>query len=142
MRRVRDVRPNARLFSTLPPDHALVADGHVALGYLDESALAAAYGAADVLVFPSLVESAGLPLIEAMSLGLPVVAADRPYAHEICGDGALYFAPTDVDGLAARIVALLQDAELRGRLARQGRARADQFAAPRPYERLVALAIA
>jgi glycosyltransferase involved in cell wall biosynthesis len=142
MRRVKGVRPRARLFLTLPPEHALVAEGHVSLGYLDERALAAAYEASDVLVFPSLVESAGLPLIEAMSLGLPIIAADRPYAHDMCGGAALYFDPTDSDALAAGILALLQDDELRRRLAGEGRARADRFAAPRPYERLVALAIA
>jgi glycosyltransferase involved in cell wall biosynthesis len=49
----------------------------------------------DALFFPSLAESYGLPLVEAMVMGLPVVCADLPYAHWLCADQALYFDPAD-----------------------------------------------
>lgn len=55
--------------------------------------VAAMYSAADALVFPSLTESYGLPLVEAMTIGMPIVAADRPYARELCGATGIYFDP-------------------------------------------------
>jgi glycosyltransferase involved in cell wall biosynthesis len=53
------------------------------------------YRRVDALFFPSLAESYGLPLVEAMVMGLPVVCADLPYAHWLCADQALYFDPAD-----------------------------------------------
>tara|TARA_R100000049_G_C1955462_1_gene109149 strand:- start:416 stop:1069 length:654 start_codon:yes stop_codon:yes gene_type:complete len=53
------------------------------------------YGWADALIFPSLAESYGLPLVEAMWVGLPILCADRPYARELCGSDAIYFNPMD-----------------------------------------------
>ena len=141
MRQIRRSRPHARLFVTLPEGHPLESDDVVCLGYLNDQDLAAAYAAADVFVLPSLVESAGLPLIEAMALGVPVVVADRPYGHDMCGDAALYFNPTDPGTLADRILVLLGDEALRARLRDAGIVRAEQFRAARPYERLVELAI-
>lgn len=63
------------------------------VGLLDRQGIAREYAAADALIFPSLTESFGLPLVEAMSLGLPILAADRPYARWLCEDNALYFDP-------------------------------------------------
>lgn len=61
--------------------------------YMGRETLEEIYLRADALIMPSLTETVGLPLLEAISNGVPVVAADRPYAHEICGDSALYFNP-------------------------------------------------
>jgi len=61
--------------------------------YMNREILKEIYLRADALIMPSLVETVGLPMLEAMSIGIPVVAADRSYAHEICGDSALYFNP-------------------------------------------------
>lgn len=141
MREVRRARSQARLFATLPARHALESEDIVCLGYLDDESLAGWYSAAEVVVFPSLVESAGLPLIEAMAFGVPIVAADRPYAHDVCGDAALYFDPSDPGALADRIVTLLRDHALRARLGREGRLRAEQFRTARPYDRLIELAL-
>ena len=55
------------------------------------------YQNVDALFFPSLTESYGLPLIEAMLCGLPIVCADLPYAHCVCGEQAIYFNPEDPD---------------------------------------------
>ena len=55
------------------------------------------------MIFPSLCETLGLPLQEAMSAGLPVLAADLPYAREVCGDYASYFNPRDVDSIEKAI---------------------------------------
>lgn len=141
IRQVRRTRCGARLFATLPAGHVLESTEVACLGYLDDGALAAYYSAADVVVVPSLVESAGLPLIEAMSLGVPVVVADRPYAHDMCGEAALYFDPNDPAMLADRLVTLLSDKLLRARLRNDGLVRAAGFRTARPYERLIELAL-
>lgn len=76
------------------------------LGPLQAGQMIDQYAACDALVFPSLEESYGLPLVEAMFLGLPIVAADLPYAHELCGDEAVYFDPHSVEALRAAIATL------------------------------------
>jgi glycosyltransferase involved in cell wall biosynthesis len=58
-----------------------------------------AYQAADALLFLSLAESFGFPLVEAMWIGLPIICPDRPYARTLCGDQAIYFDPNDVTTL-------------------------------------------
>ena len=63
------------------------------VGRLDYVACMAAYQETDALFFPSLLESYGLPLVEAMTLGLPVVCSDLAYAHWLCEDQAIYFDP-------------------------------------------------
>lgn len=65
------------------------------VGRLDPKAMRQAYDQADALFFPSFSESYGLPLIEAMWLGLPIICADLPYARTLCRDGAIYFDPAD-----------------------------------------------
>jgi len=82
------------------------------IGRLTPEEMRRAYATADALVFPSLEESYGLPLVEAMFLGMPIVCSDRPYARELCGDVAVYFDPCDPQSL---VVAL---ADLRDRMSR------------------------
>lgn len=65
------------------------------VGHLDPAAMRVEYATADALLFLSTAESYGFPLVEAMWLGLPIVAADLPYAHALCGDQAVYFDPSD-----------------------------------------------
>jgi glycosyltransferase involved in cell wall biosynthesis len=66
---------------------------------------------ADILVFPSLAESFGLPLAEAMAAGCPIAAADRAYAREVAGDAAVYFDPTDESAIASCLAGILRDAD-------------------------------
>lgn len=90
-------------FLTLPEPPGDVPQNVVFLGPLGRQEVAAALRAADALVMPSLVETVGLPMVESLSLGTPVVAADRPYAREFCGDAASYFDPHDATSLCAAI---------------------------------------
>ncbi len=81
----------------------------------------ALYRLADIFVFPSVAESFGFPMAEAMSHGLPVLAADVPVNREVCGRAALYFDPLDADDLAARLLNLAVDEALSCRLGEIGR---------------------
>jgi glycosyltransferase involved in cell wall biosynthesis len=65
-----------------------------------------AYRAADALLFLSLSESFGFPLLEAMWAGLPIICPDLPYAHILCGDQAIYFNPADTASLLAATIEL------------------------------------
>lgn len=73
------------------------------LGRLSGPAMREAYSAVDAVFFPSLHESYGLPLVEAMALGLIVICADRPYARWLCEDEALYFDPNSAESAIAAI---------------------------------------
>lgn len=85
------------------------------------------YAEADLFVFPSLCESFGHPLVEAMASGLPVVASGIGVHREICGDAAAYFPVLDADALAGEIRRLAGDATAREELAARGSERVRQF---------------
>ncbi|HKX18174.1 MAG TPA: glycosyltransferase family 1 protein [bacterium] len=97
------------------------------LGRIPNAAVHRLYDAADLFVYPSLCESFGFPLVEAMASGLPIVAADLPLNREMCGEAAAYYPPRDPAALAREIVRLAGDETARARLADAGRARARQF---------------
>jgi glycosyltransferase involved in cell wall biosynthesis len=69
------------------------------IGHLEPAGMIHLYRNIDALLFLSLEESYGFPLVEAMCVGLPIVCADRPYARVLCGDIAIYFDPWSVDSL-------------------------------------------
>lgn len=75
--------------------------------FLPEPALRALYDRALGLVFPSLSEGFGIPLIEAMARGCPVACSDIPISHEVCGPAARRFDPADVGAMAAAMAALV-----------------------------------
>jgi glycosyltransferase involved in cell wall biosynthesis len=73
------------------------------------------------------VEGFGLPAIEAMALGVPLIVSDTPALREVAADAALAFDPTNAPDLAAAITRLLDSPQLRSDLAARGRARAREF---------------
>ena len=96
-------------------------------GYVDDAKLAALYGRARAVVCPSRYEGFGLPLIEALAAGTPVVASDIPVFREVAGEAAV-FAPVDDPGAWKRALAgVVRDASLRADLAGKGRERARAF---------------
>ncbi|MCL4526372.1 MAG: glycosyltransferase [Gammaproteobacteria bacterium] len=94
------------------------------LGYLRDELLPALYRRALALVYPSLYEGFGLPPIEAMATGCPVLVANVSSLPEVCGDAALYCDPLDVGSITAGMRRLAEDDALRARLAAAGPARA------------------
>jgi len=101
---------------------------HVLLtGYVADEDLPALYSAADLFAFPSLYEGFGLPPLEAMACGAPVVCSNAGSLPEVVGDAALTVDPHDVEGLALAMRRVLQDAELAQELRRRGLQRARLF---------------
>jgi glycosyltransferase involved in cell wall biosynthesis len=98
-----------------------------ALGYVPEELLPSLYRGAAALAMPSLYEGFGLPCIEAMAAGTPVVASDRGALPEVCGDAALLVDPADGSALADALLAAVEDDALAARLTRAGTERAATF---------------
>ncbi|BBL72983.1 glycosyltransferase family 4 protein [Methylomagnum ishizawai] len=94
------------------------------VGYVSDAALKALYRGAGCFIFPSFYEGFGIPPLEAMACGCPVLASTAPAVREVCGDAALYFDPNRPDQLAGQIREVFADTGLRQRLSRAGLARA------------------
>jgi glycosyltransferase involved in cell wall biosynthesis len=106
-------------------------DGRVALdGFVDEAALALRYSAADVAVFLSDYEGFGLPALEAMARGVPVIVSRAPALGEIFGEAALLVETRDEQDVADAIETVLFDLAVRADLVRRGRALAARFSWP------------
>ncbi len=97
------------------------------IGYIDEADKPSLYRLADVFVFPSLYEGFGLPVLEAMASGTPVVANEISSIPEVVGDGAYLVEADNARAMAGAIIALLLQQPLRESLTTQGLARATNF---------------
>jgi glycosyltransferase involved in cell wall biosynthesis len=96
-------------------------------GFVDEESLCALYRGALALVFPSLYEGFGVPVLESMALGTPVLAAQTSSIPEILGEAGLYFDPLEEDTLVDQLEVVYTGGALRERLRTQARLRAEQF---------------
>lgn len=97
-------------------------------GFVERADLAGLYSAALTLVFPSLYEGFGLPILEAMARGAPAIATNRTAVPEVVGDAAMLVDPTDERVLAETMLAVAIDTGLQEVLRTRGIARALQFA--------------
>lgn len=107
-------------------------------GYVPDEDLPALYTLADLLAFPSLYEGFGLPPLEAMACGTPVVTSNRSSLPEAVGSAALQVNPEDVDALADAMARVLGNAALRVRLVDLGRAQSARFTWKAAAEKLLA----
>jgi glycosyltransferase involved in cell wall biosynthesis len=104
------------------------------LGRLEDEALVRLMNGATALVLPSLLEGFGLPAVEGMACGLPVVASRRGSLPEVIGDAGLFFDPLSPDDIARAILRLIEDPALQADLRKKALARAAQFTWDRAAE--------
>jgi glycosyltransferase involved in cell wall biosynthesis len=108
-------------------DQTGVKDSVVLTGYVPESDLPALYSSALCFVYPSYFEGFGLPPLEAMKCGTPVVVGNRTSLPEVVGDAGLTVDPFDIDAIAGSIRKLMNDSTLRAKLSQKGQERASSF---------------
>jgi glycosyltransferase involved in cell wall biosynthesis len=104
------------------------------LGYVDDCDLPALYALARVFAFPSHYEGFGLPIVESMACGTPVLTSDRPATAEVAGGAAVLVDPLDGRAMGDALTELLGDDLLRQRLRADGLARARSFSWARAAE--------
>jgi alpha-1,3-rhamnosyl/mannosyltransferase len=97
------------------------------LGYVSDSELAALYKQAKAVVLPSLYEGFGLPVVEALWAGCPLVLSDIPVLREVAGGAALYAPPDDVDAWVEALARVLTDDQIRQELAQAAAERVQSF---------------
>ncbi|MBN1932758.1 MAG: glycosyltransferase family 4 protein [Desulfobacterales bacterium] len=96
-------------------------------GYIDEESLARLYSGALTLIYPSLYEGFGLPIIEAMACGCPVICSDAASMPEVAGKAALLIDPADSDDVVRAIETLVYDSQFRTHLVQEGFNQATNF---------------
>ena len=99
----------------------------VFLGFVEDADLPVLYRKADFFVYPSIYEGFGMPILEAMACGTPVITSNCSSMPEVAGDAALLVDPLDVEDMAAKMLELAGSDDLRRLCARRGLARAAQF---------------
>jgi glycosyltransferase involved in cell wall biosynthesis len=109
----------------------------VLVGFVPDADLPALYSAAEAFAFPSFYEGFGLPPLEAMACGTPVVVSNAASLPEVVGDAALKVSPEDVDGLADALAQLILDEGVRTRLRAAALERAATFTWTRAAEQIL-----
>jgi len=120
-------RPGWLCEDTITALRATAREGVRWIPHLDDQTLWRYVAHARLLAYPSVLEGFGFPPLEALALGVPVLAGDTPALREVLGDAALFRLPTSIDALRDGLEILLGDDETRRRLVERGRARAAQF---------------
>jgi len=96
-------------------------------GYVDNTDLPAIYSQCDVFLYPSLRESFGIPMLEAMACGVPVITSNTSSMPEIAGTGALIIDPFKPEEITDALIRLLDDHDLRNELVQNGYLQAARF---------------
>jgi glycosyltransferase involved in cell wall biosynthesis len=128
---------NARIFGTGASRNEGMTDKVVWAGYVPDSELKALYEHAAFFVFPSLYEGFGLPPLEAMYCGCPVIASREASLPEVCGNAALYCDAYSVEDIAAKMTAMMNDVQMRAMYRARGLAHARQFQWAKSARRLL-----
>lgn len=132
-----------RIGQMLPPDlkqkmHEELGEGGslLELGHVSDSMLRAAYKSADTLIFPSTHEGFGLPVLEAMAEGCPVISSNAASLPEVGGDAVLYFDPHDAAQAADACVRLMSDRGMRQTMRNRGLERSTHFTWAKHWDQL------
>ena len=112
-------------------------DGLIEHPTVSEADLAAIYQRADALIFPSLLEGFGLPVLEAMAAGCPVLCSNASSLPEVGGEGALYFSPHDAAAAAAHLVRLFDDEAFRAKRIAAGHGQAKNLSWQTHWQKLM-----
>ena len=115
---------NQKVFGT---QSRSLAGSVIYLDHVSDDQLRALYEHAACFIYPSLYEGFGLPPLEAITCGCPVIASDIPPLREVCGEAALYCDPYDIDDIADKINTMLTDKDLRRQFIKNGLKRAEMF---------------
>lgn len=132
------VRDSARHLLELPRTLGIEGKVHF-LGYVDDDEAVALYNGALAFIYPSLYEGFGLPILEAMACGTPVITSNTSSMPEVAGDAAILVDPGDPQSLANAIVAVATQPELRTAMRNMGLARSSQFSWDRCARETVAV---
>jgi glycosyltransferase involved in cell wall biosynthesis len=116
-----------------------LADAIIFTDFVSDGELVWLYQNARAYVFPSLSEGFGLPPLEAMAQGTPVIASSASCIPEVCGDAAIYFDPLKPADIADKIMGVLQNKELQERLSAKGLEHIDQFSWRRMAEQTLVI---
>ena len=108
-------------------DELNIHDSIINLGFIEQESMPALYNLADICVYPSLYEGFGLPVLEAMHCGCPVVASNTSSIPEVAGDAAVLVDPLDTNAIAKAICRVLTDSQLREKLISSGFQQAKKF---------------
>ena len=122
----------------LGKEHGLAEQDIVFVGHVSDTDLIALYSLCTLFVFPSLREGFGLPVLEAMSCGVPTIGSNRTSIPEVIGRTDALFDPEDVDDMSAKIFAVLSNKTFHGDLAQHGLDRAKHFSWTLSAERALA----
>jgi glycosyltransferase involved in cell wall biosynthesis len=117
---------NSQIYASIKR-HGLTPEQVKFLGYVPDEDLPLLYSGAAAFVFPSLYEGFGLPLVEAMACGVPIVASNVSSIPEVVKDGAMLVSPRSPEGFADAITRITSDSSLRRTLAQKGLERAQHF---------------
>lgn len=101
--------------------------GVIFTGYIPDREMVTLYKNAEAFIMPSLEEGFGIPVLEAMACGCPVISSNKGSLPEIAGDGALYFDPKDESNMADKISQVLNDSKLKEELIKKGEKIYQQF---------------
>lgn len=108
-------------------DHPDLRERFIITGYIPDADLAPLYSGARALVYPSIYEGFGLPPLEAMQCGTPVITSNRSSLPEVVGDGGVMLAPHDLEGFAGAMLDVVRNTERHAVLQQRARAQAEKF---------------
>ena len=107
------------------------------LGFIPDENFSSFFHYAEAFIIPSLYEGFGIPALEAMACGAPVISSNRASLPEVCGDAALYFDAADAEELARQMIRVVTDRESRAGMISRGKARAQKFTYAESAQRIL-----
>ena len=147
----KNIETLLKLMRLLPNNYKLIRVGHnfktakmisnmnlsrrvISLDNVNTKFLAELYRGSDILVFPSLYEGFGIPLIEAMASGIPFITSDRTSLPEVAGNSGVVCDPFDIEVLSERIMQITMNDKIKKEIAGKGLVRANEFSAEKQFE--------